>query len=407
MSAQRVRRSVWLGVLWALGGAATASAQQAGAVLASEPDDSPAWHTLRTAVEAADVVFVGEWHGFADTSEVVAALLASTEWRAYAVEVGPWAAEVAAGTLARSGVEGWARRLRTAPMSVPFLWWREDAEVAHAFLASAPGRRLIGFDREFPWSARLLLDPGGVDPRAADGVEAWPLAAVADSLKALDREAHAGYARFSSTGEPGALLLYGPVAERLERLATSAEAASTPDGRCLAERLRFLARSARLDAALRRGAPNAGAERTDLMARTLAPELHAEGGRVLLRTGLDHAARGTSWKGRPDLPATLAAEGLGHLRTVHVAVVPAEGTVNAWMPGAPDEARRRPFDGVRALSGLLDLAPFVERAAPEGWTLYDMRSEAPAAGAGPVGSTIGPFDFLVIVRRARAATLLN
>lgn len=135
--------------------------------------------------------------------------------------------------------------------------------------------------------------------------------------------------------------------------------------------------------------------------------LDARPGRMLVRTGLQHAARGDNFLGYRDVGGWVAEAVTEDARTLHVAVVPVEGALNAWMPGRPVSALAQPFDGAAAAGRYFDLAPFVDASDPSaGRVVVDLRVLRDVARRSGIGPLVERFDFLVLVRRASPASFL-
>jgi hypothetical protein len=166
-----------------------------------------------------------------------------------------------------------------------------------------------------------------------------------------------------------------------------------------------MAGAARLDGQLRTGSRSANVDRVRQMSVSLLDALaEVAGSRILIRTGLQHAARGTNFIGYRDVGGLLEASPVVR-GTLHVAVAPIAGTLDAWSPGTSDREATIAFDGVAASARYFDLAPFVAAASPDGWTVFDLRQ---LRSGGPMASEVqeltSRFDFLVLLPRASPAT---
>lgn len=360
------------------------------------PDRAEGWEDLGEAVGGADAVFLGEWHGVRENATAARRVLTLVEVRTLALEIGAEASRDVEQAVSSGGVDALAARWREDPYSVPFLWWQEEAELVEGFLATGPGKRLAGFDREFPWSARFLL-------RSLEAGAKAEGARLADSVTVLRRAAEAGFQPFLDSGDASGALLSVEGPERFDRLAGAAREAGWPAG---ARRLSRMAVAARLEAGLQVGSRQANLERVGWMKELLTEHLAEP--RVVVKTGLQHAARGRNLLGYTDLGGLIEAD-LGPDATLHVAVLPASGMVNAWMPGQPATARNTPFDGVARMAGQVDLRPFVDAAAEGGpWTLFDLRGLRAGAFLPPeVNALAARFDFLILIHRALPATFFT
>ncbi len=113
---------------------------------------------LRAELADAQFIGIGEDHGYADAPALVAAF--ASEGRPhgfdyYAIEVGPHSTAWLLEQLRSGGVEGYAQALQGRPLAIPFLNFREEAEVAAAFVADG---KLWGVDQEFIGSPLIHLE---------------------------------------------------------------------------------------------------------------------------------------------------------------------------------------------------------------------------------------------------------
>ncbi len=147
----------------------------------------PAGNTLAARVRGAQFVLLGEEHGVAEVPRLAEALW--REWqgrgeRHLAIEVGEQMAERLETSLrADTTGESYRRFTREHFPGAPFYFWREDAALLRAVIASTPGRRgvLWGLDYDIMADRHLLgrlrqLAPNADARRLADSASA-----VADS----------------------------------------------------------------------------------------------------------------------------------------------------------------------------------------------------------------------------------
>ncbi|MDN3645123.1 hypothetical protein QWY75_02750 [Pontixanthobacter aestiaquae] len=113
---------------------------------------------LRSALAGAQFIGIGEDHGYAGAPALVAAFAREGKphgFDYYAIEVGPHSTAWLREKLRSSGVDGYARALEGRPLAIPFLNFREEAEVAAAFTADG---KLWGIDQEFIGSPMIHLE---------------------------------------------------------------------------------------------------------------------------------------------------------------------------------------------------------------------------------------------------------
>ena len=129
--------------------APAATIQPLALEFSAEGLSGPGAAALRSDIEGAQFIAIGEDHGFADPPALLAAFAAegkSHGFDTYAIEVGPWSTAWIRERLTTGGVDGLAKDLEGRPLSLPFLSLREEAEAAMGFLEDG---RLWGVDQEF------------------------------------------------------------------------------------------------------------------------------------------------------------------------------------------------------------------------------------------------------------------
>lgn len=117
---------------------------------------------IRRELRDAQFLLYGEDHGFADSPIVLRAIAREARplgFKYHIVEVGPLSTRIIGETLTRDGIEGLHRLVHGAPLGIPFLSLREDAELASDFLGQdAKGTPyLCGVDQEFIGSPMIHL----------------------------------------------------------------------------------------------------------------------------------------------------------------------------------------------------------------------------------------------------------
>ena len=165
--------------------APAATIQPLALEFSAEGLSGPGAAALRSEIEGAQFIAIGEDHGFADPPALLAAFAAegkSHGFDTYAIEVGPWSTAWIRERLTTGGVDGLAKDLEGRPLSLPFLSLREEAEAAMGFLEDG---RLWGIDQEFIGSSMIHLD--WFAERAGEGAAGDELRAWAEA----DREAFA------------------------------------------------------------------------------------------------------------------------------------------------------------------------------------------------------------------------
>lgn len=152
----------------------------------------PGWELLVAQGRAAEFFLIGESHGNRETPRLSLALAAALRPAGYAgfgVEVGPVTARRLVELCATGeGAEAFRRFLEEHFFSVPFFWWREEAEMLCAVRDA--GYEVWGLDQEFIGSGGFLLaDLRALveDPERQATVDGW--LAQADAARAAAMEA--------------------------------------------------------------------------------------------------------------------------------------------------------------------------------------------------------------------------
>ena len=109
---------------------------------------------IRAELPKAQFILFGEDHGFADSPIILRAIVKEARplgFKYHVVEVGPLSTRMIRETLARDGVPGLHELVHEVPLGIPFLSFKEDAELASDFLGndSKETPYLWGIDQEF------------------------------------------------------------------------------------------------------------------------------------------------------------------------------------------------------------------------------------------------------------------
>ena len=317
---------------------------------------------LKEEADRAEMFLVGESHGNRETPDLTRALLPDLHeagYRAFAIETGPITAELLT-ELAKdpAGDAAFESFLEEHPLTFPFFWWREEAQLLRE--AMAQGYQAWGLDQEFIASARFLLTElaGQLEGAQRERALGW-LA-----------EAEAGFTRFTETGDQTAGFLQNVDPEDLRTFA-----ATLADGGESREILEELAASAVVYQHFKeRRFFHNNRDRIELMKRHFVDYLEGAGGigeapKVLMKFGSAHMGRGYSPFDQLDL-GNQAAE-LSFARggdSFHLLVAAAEMVT-------PDGSR------VPTSEGGGYLTPLLPHRAGDGWTVFDLRPLRPYLSA--------------------------
>ena len=122
----------------------------------------PGAEIIRGELAKAQFILFGEEHGFADSPVILRAIAKEARplgFKYHVVEVGPISTRNIRETLARNGVAGMKKLMHEAPLGIPFLSLKDDAELASDFLgADSKGTPFLwGIDQEFIGSPAIHL----------------------------------------------------------------------------------------------------------------------------------------------------------------------------------------------------------------------------------------------------------
>lgn len=351
----------------------------------------------------AQFILIGEDHGFAEVPEFVLALrqsLGRDTPQNLVLEIGPYSAQRAA-IAARE--ESLSALSRDYPAAMPFLNLREDGAMASAWQHGDKRERLWGLDQEFLFSGRLILER----LHALATTEAAKKA-VAD---ALARNARADAEALAQHDTAPTLLLQWQDAD----FAQLRTALNPRPGSEAARLIDELDESAQIYRGQQTDGYASNHQRAQLMKRHFMDYYRAaqKAGeavpRALFRFGANHMIRGISPTNLFDIGNFASEFAASNGRTsLHVLVLVGAGSANRWLPFVADAGlKTQPYDA-RAEMGDFGVMPFIERARPSGWTVFDVdalrrqRKARQSAGAAFEKIVFG-FDYVVVVAQGRAA----
>jgi hypothetical protein len=360
----------------------------------------PGGERLRSELQNAQFIAVGEDHGLADAPELTAALATEADRIKgaplyHAVEVGPHTTRLITAELKQGGLVALDRLLEGKPALIPFLSNAEDARLALPFARSG---RLWGIDQEFIGSLPVLCDLLMARTRDAD---------VQRRLRDWrDQDlANLPAGRFDKA------------AMTATDLATFEALRPALKGDALANRiLDDLIASARVYQFnyVGRYMEN-NEERSYLMRDYFLEHYSAVKGpkpRVILKLGAFHLGRGTTPTAIYDigsiLPGLAAANGQ---RSLHIVFMPMGGKVRAIAPSPQGFTAVKDYEE-DVVPKLLDVAGIIRDRVPEkGLILIPLKplrqrlTGDQRKAMGTFGTFIVQgFDYLVTTRDARPAT---
>ncbi|QIQ85828.1 hypothetical protein [Erythrobacter sp.] len=358
---------------------------------------------LREALPDAQFVSIGEDHGFAAAPLLVAAFAAEGRrhgFANYVIEVGPYSLEWMEEHLRAGGADALAAALKGRPLAIPFLSYREEAEVAADFVAA--GGALWAVDQEFLASPLIHLE--------------W-FAARAEDAPSLDMLVEAEREAFAKGDQRSVFMANaGPElwAELREIFAGDDEALGRIDALQRSQAIYMANFTGRL---LDNNLDRVALIRELFLARyRQAQEADGAPPKAILKMGATHAGRATSPVLTFDLGSLVegiaAANGM---EALHVVYLPLGGEQRAILPTPDGPFMVKPATGGDELAGVLeeagvDLAPV---RAGQGHYLIDLEQVRRALGAKRIAQAdemvrfiVLGFDWLVTSGDAAPATPL-
>lgn len=360
----------------------------------------PAAEAMLDEARAAQFVLIGEDHGFAEVPEFAAALqrsLGSDAPTNLVVEIGPYSAARVEQALRQDRAE-LTELNQQYPSAVPFLSLREDGDLAARFVSAKDHTpRLWGIDQEFILSAEMHL---------ATLSEASENDAQLKKVRSLTQRAVATRQRMVEQHDASAL----PLLEFTD--ADFAELRTLFKHKVPSQLIEDLAASTAIYRSQNSTPYDSNLARSQLMKRTFLHYYRQAAGtpRALFKMGAFHASRGRSATNLFDIGnlASELAESNGS-RSLHILVLCAGGTVNRWFSFVADEkARQTPYQATEELA-MFELESLLAASAKDTWSVFDFsqlrRSPLPKSTPAPLRNLIYGYDRVVVIPKARAATL--
>ncbi|HEY0159007.1 MAG TPA: hypothetical protein VGF28_17105 [Thermoanaerobaculia bacterium] len=319
----------------------------------------PGADLLRKELATTQFFLLGEEHATAEIARFATALLPAAwneGYRHLAVEVGPFS------TAQVGSYESIEAYLKRYPWSLPFLSWKEEAELYAA--ATKLGATIWGIDQEFILSATPHLER--LVALAKDD------AARAAAAKLLERS-RAGDAEMLKTKSPATVFMFAAKAEDLAALRATF---TDPEALRLIDALE---ESRDIYTLGMTNGWQSNDRRAVMMKRLFAERYRAAVAKgeatpkVFVKLGATHTMRGRSMVGIYDLgnmiPELAAANGT---RSFQIMVVPRGGFVNAHRPFSPNaDDKRAAYDPAKDLP--FDAKPLFDAVTGTEWSLFDLR----------------------------------
>jgi len=372
-------------------------------------------NALTRATREHQFILVGEDHGIRELPEFVSALFAAARPAGYshlAVEIGPITGRRLETMMrapdAQQEVDAFLRKY--TGFTLPFYFWKEEAQMLEGVVKSVPGKRGVvwGLDQEF------ILSPTYMFERLA---AIAPSAAARDLATQLAKESATADKAMIKTGNPGAVWMVTSSDAKVARLEAAFSVKHAPEAE---EIIRELSTSRDIYRMFNSGTNyESNQKRDDLMKRHFLDAYNAAkaGGekmpKAIIKLGANHVFRGPSTTDSyemgsfiPEFAVTTGGRSFGIL------VVVAKGTWNAYRPFGSDESdKTQKYDPLTTSEyAVFDIKSVLDAAGTSGWTLIDLR---PVRAMSAIGHLKGlnakahrlltSFDAVVVVPEGHAS----
>ncbi|HMD39766.1 MAG TPA: hypothetical protein VKH15_10820 [Candidatus Acidoferrum sp.] len=336
----------------------------------------PTAEVLRTALEEAHFVALGEDHGIRQIPEFSAALcaeLAPHGFHHMALEIGPEVApDLERFARAVDGVKQLTEFLKKYPETVAFYDWQEEfAMLQQCQKATAPGHMTIwGLDQEFMGAGGFLLDKiqaTNLGPEAKAAIE---------TLVKENNDAHAAAAK---SGNPGDLLMMAAKQEELDRVRDLLKNQAKPEAQKLFEDLLVSREIYKKN--MTGDYYSSNRQRALLMKKNFSEPFAASPRndgvlpKVFFKFGAYHMFRGINPLHSSEIGNLIgeAAEA-NQFKSVHILIVGVKGEQLHFAGiGRPPEAAPLDLAGDKD-SDFLFFKPLFDVQVENSWTLYDLRA---------------------------------
>jgi hypothetical protein len=341
--------------------------------------NGPGADVLSRAARENQFIMVGEDHGFREVPQFVGALFATAQpagYRHLAVEVGPVTSRrlesMMRSPTAQQDLNAFLARY--TPYTIPFFFWKEEAQMLEGVVKSVPSTRGVvwGLDQEFIMSSTYTFERlAQIAPTKAARDLALELAATSAKEDTMMLESK----------NPGAVWMVASTDADVAKL--NAAFSSAPAGSEAAEALRELLVSREIYRMFNAGTNyESNQKRDDLMKQHFladyrAAQAHGERmPKAIIKLGANHVFRGPSTTQSfeigsfvPEFVETTGGKSFGILLVV------AKGTWNAFRPFGSDEADRvQKYDLLGSSEyEVFDMKSVLAASSENAWTIIDLR----------------------------------
>lgn len=360
---------------------------------------------LNEEIARSQFILYGEDHGFADSAIVLRAIAKMARPLGFThlvIEVGPLSAAILSDALSHGGVPAIAEIVHNAPLAIPFLSLKDDAELASDFLGKdAKGQPYLwGVDQEFLGSPVLHLER--LVKIAPDDAARSAARAMLD----IERDA-------SAKGAIDRLLL---------------SRATPGDFDALSAKFKGVSEAEKIIAELKESAAiyqlwmtNHNYENNTRRARLLTENflVHYRAAadpkpKVIFKMGLEHTALGTTTVNTVDL-GTLATEMArsNDMHALRICFIPMGGQQTAFAPKPGNPAVAQAYDDADTRKFFTEIGVDAGDLSLAGWTLVPLepiRQSLDTKGINALAPMsrmiLLGFDYLITTPDAKAGQFL-
>jgi hypothetical protein len=323
-------------------------------------------------------ILVGEDHGIRELPEFVSALFAAARPAGYnhiGVEIGPITGRRLETMMrAPDGQKEVDTFLgKYIPFTLPFFFWKEEAQMLENVVKSVPGKRGIvwGLDQEF------IMSPTYMFERLA---AIAPTASAQHLANQLTASSASGDHAMVKSGNPGAVWMVTSGDSDVTKLRS---AFSPKKGTEAEEIIRELSVSREIYRMFNSGTNyESNQKRDDLMKRHFIEAYNTAKARgeampkAIIKLGANHVFRGPSTTDSYELGSFIPefAETTGG-KSFGILVVVAKGTWNAYRPFGSDQAdKTQKYDPLTTSEyAVFDIKSVLDAASTGDWTFIDLR----------------------------------
>lgn len=370
---------------------------------------------LSRAAHENQFILVGEDHGIRELPEFVSALFATARPAGYThlgVEIGPITGRRLESMMrAANGQKEVDTFLgKYIPFTLPFFFWKEEAQMLENVVKSLPGKRGVvwGLDQEFILSPTYMFERlAAIAPSASARTLATQL--VESSAK--------GDQAMIKSGNPGAVWMVTSTDADIAKLASTF---SPKKGSEADEIIRELTVSRQIYRMFNTGQGyESNQKRDDLMKQHFIGAYNAAKARgetmpkAIIKLGANHVFRGPSITDSYEMGSFIPefAETTGG-KSFGILVVVAKGTWNAYRPFGSDEAdKTQKYDPLTTSEyAVFDIRSVLDAASTNEWTFLDLRPIRAAAANGRLRGLnpkarrlLTSFDAVVVIPEGHAS----